>query len=79
MAAARSRGGVDRRVPHCGRGWRGNEPRGIARVRVATVVGGYLNRSEKTVRNNITHIFDKMQVENRSQAIVRARDAGLGR
>jgi DNA-binding NarL/FixJ family response regulator len=30
------------------------------------------------VRNNITHIFDKMQVENRAQAIVRARDAGLG-
>lgn len=34
--------------------------------------------SEKTVRNNITHIFDKIQVENRSQAIVRAREAGLG-
>jgi len=34
--------------------------------------------SEKTVRNNITHIFDKLGVENRPQAIVLARDKGLG-
>jgi len=30
------------------------------------------------VRNNITHIFDKLGVENRPQAIVLARDRGLG-
>lgn len=42
-------------------------------------IAARLALSEKTVRNNITHIFDKLQVENRSQAIVRARDAGLGR
>jgi hypothetical protein len=30
------------------------------------------------VRNNITRIFDKIGVENRSQAIVSAREAGLG-
>jgi pimeloyl-ACP methyl ester carboxylesterase/DNA-binding CsgD family transcriptional regulator len=42
-------------------------------------IAARLELSEKTVRNNITHIFDKIQVENRSQAIVRARDAGLGR
>jgi DNA-binding NarL/FixJ family response regulator len=41
-------------------------------------IAARLELSEKTVRNNITHIFDKMQVENRAQAIVRARDAGLG-
>jgi pimeloyl-ACP methyl ester carboxylesterase/DNA-binding CsgD family transcriptional regulator len=41
-------------------------------------IAARLDLSEKTVRNNITHIFDKIQVENRSQAIVRARDAGLG-
>jgi pimeloyl-ACP methyl ester carboxylesterase/DNA-binding CsgD family transcriptional regulator len=41
-------------------------------------IAARLALSEKTVRNNITHIFDKIQVENRSQAIVRARDAGLG-
>src|SRR4029079_13633999 len=34
--------------------------------------------SEKTVRNHITRIFDKIGVEHRYQAIVRAREAGLG-
>lgn len=35
--------------------------------------------SEKTVRNHITSIFTKLEVENRAQAIVRARDAGFGK
>jgi RNA polymerase sigma factor (sigma-70 family) len=34
--------------------------------------------SPKTVRNHITRIFDKLQVSDRSQAIVKARKAGLG-
>jgi DNA-binding NarL/FixJ family response regulator len=34
--------------------------------------------SPKTVRNYITSIFDKLQVADRAQAIVRARDAGMG-
>ncbi len=34
--------------------------------------------SPRTVRNHITHIFDKLQVSTRAQAIVRAREAGLG-
>jgi pimeloyl-ACP methyl ester carboxylesterase/DNA-binding CsgD family transcriptional regulator len=33
---------------------------------------------EKTVRNHITSIFAKLEVENRAQAIVLARDAGYG-
>jgi pimeloyl-ACP methyl ester carboxylesterase/DNA-binding CsgD family transcriptional regulator len=41
-------------------------------------IAARLELSEKTVRNNITHIFDKIRVENRSQAIVMAREAGLG-
>jgi DNA-binding NarL/FixJ family response regulator len=41
-------------------------------------IAARLDLSEKTVRNNITHIFDKIEVENRSQAIVLAREAGLG-
>ena len=41
-------------------------------------IAARLDLSEKTVRNNITHIFDKIQVENRPQAIVLAREAGLG-
>ena len=34
---------------------------------------------EKTVRNHITRVFDKICVEHRYQAIVLAREAGLGR
>lgn len=34
--------------------------------------------SPKTVRNYITEIFSKLQVADRAQAIIRARDAGLG-
>src|SRR5664279_402764 len=37
-----------------------------------------LGLSEKTVRNHITRVFDKIGVEHRYEAIVRARDAGLG-
>jgi pimeloyl-ACP methyl ester carboxylesterase/DNA-binding CsgD family transcriptional regulator len=38
-----------------------------------------LRLSEKTVRNHITRVFDKICVEHRYQAIVLAREAGLGR
>lgn len=41
-------------------------------------IAAHLNLAEKTVRNHITRIFDKLAVENRGQAIVRAREAGLG-
>lgn len=37
-----------------------------------------LNLSEKTVRNHVSSIFTKLQVGDRSQAIVKAREAGLG-
>ena len=35
--------------------------------------------SPNTVRNHISHIFGKLQVADRAHAIVRAREAGLGR
>ena len=35
--------------------------------------------SRKTVGNHISHIFTKLQVADRAQAIIRAREAGLGR
>jgi pimeloyl-ACP methyl ester carboxylesterase/DNA-binding CsgD family transcriptional regulator len=41
-------------------------------------IAARLDLSEKTVRNNITHIFDKIGVETRSKAIVLAREHGLG-
>ena len=37
-----------------------------------------LSLSVKTVRNHASNIFAKLQVAHRAQAIVRARDAGLG-
>jgi pimeloyl-ACP methyl ester carboxylesterase/DNA-binding CsgD family transcriptional regulator len=41
-------------------------------------IAASLGLSGKTVRNHITRVFDKIGVEHRYQAIVRARDAGLG-
>lgn len=35
--------------------------------------------SLKTVRNHVSSIFNKLQVTNRAQAAIRARDAGLGK
>ncbi|WP_235928401.1 response regulator transcription factor [Goekera deserti] len=35
--------------------------------------------SEKTVRNNVTAVFAKLGVRDRAEAVVRAREAGLGR
>jgi DNA-binding NarL/FixJ family response regulator len=37
-----------------------------------------LDLSLKTVRNHVSNIFTKLQVTDRAQAIVRAREAGLG-
>jgi DNA-binding NarL/FixJ family response regulator len=34
--------------------------------------------SEKTIRNHVSSIFTKIDVLNRSEAIVKAREAGLG-
>ncbi|MEZ4659059.1 MAG: LuxR C-terminal-related transcriptional regulator [Caldilineaceae bacterium] len=36
-----------------------------------------LSLSSKTVRNYVSNIFSKLQVADRAQAIVKARDAGL--
>ena len=41
-------------------------------------IAAHLDLSEKTVRNHITHIFDKIGVENRGKAILWARAAGFG-
>jgi DNA-binding NarL/FixJ family response regulator len=50
----------------------------IASGRSNTEIARRLVLSDKTVRNNVSNIFVKLQVADRSQAIVRAREAGLG-
>ena len=51
----------------------------IARGRDNAGISGNLFLSPNTVRNHISRIFAKLGVANRAQAIVRAREAGLGR
>jgi DNA-binding NarL/FixJ family response regulator len=43
-----------------------------------TVIGGRLGLASKTVSNHASAIFAKLQVVDRTEAIVRARKAGLG-
>jgi DNA-binding NarL/FixJ family response regulator len=50
----------------------------MARGLTNSAVAEQLVISPKTVRNYITEIFSKLQVADRAQAIIRARDAGLG-
>jgi DNA-binding NarL/FixJ family response regulator len=42
-------------------------------------IANRLSVAYKTVANNVSSIFAKLQVADRAQAIVRARDAGLGK
>jgi len=41
-------------------------------------IAEHLVLSSKTVRNHVSNIFSKLQVNDRAHAIVRAREAGLG-
>jgi len=50
----------------------------IARGEGNAVIADRLGLSLKTVRNYASTIFDKLMVATRSEAIVRAREAGLG-
>ncbi len=40
-------------------------------------IANHLSVSLKTVQNHVSNIFSKLQVADRAQAIIRARDAGL--
>ena len=43
-----------------------------------SMIATRLGLSPKTVANHLSSIFTKLQVADRAQAILRARDAGLG-
>ena len=50
----------------------------VAAGRSNAQIAGTLFLSPKTVRNNVSNIFAKLHVADRAEAIVRAREAGLG-
>lgn len=50
----------------------------IAAGRANSEIARHLVLSDKTIRNHVSNIFAKLQVTDRAQAIVRAREAGLG-
>jgi DNA-binding NarL/FixJ family response regulator len=51
----------------------------IAEGRSNAEIAQRLVLSQKTVRNHVSNVFTKLQVLDRAQAIVKAREAGLGR
>ncbi len=50
----------------------------VAAGRSNAQIAATLYLSPKTVRNNVSNVFTKLQVADRAEAIVRAREAGLG-
>ena len=50
----------------------------IAEGRNNQAIATELVLSLKTVRNHVSRVFNKLQVPDRAQAIVKARDAGIG-
>jgi DNA-binding NarL/FixJ family response regulator len=51
----------------------------IAQGESNTAIAHLLTLSQKTVRNHVSNIFNKLQVVDRAHAIVKAREAGHGR
>jgi DNA-binding NarL/FixJ family response regulator len=51
----------------------------IAQGKNNQVIAGELVLSLKTVRNHVSNVFNKLQVTDRAGAIVKAREAGMGR
>ena len=50
----------------------------VAAGRTNAQIAAALYLSPKTVRNNVSSVFAKLQVADRAEAIIRAREAGLG-
>lgn len=51
----------------------------LAQGKSNPAIAAELSVSTKTVANNVSTIFAKLQVADRAEAIIRARDAGLGK
>ena len=51
----------------------------MARGLTNSEITSELGISLKTVRNNVSNIFNKLEVSGRAQAVVKARDAGMAR
>ena len=50
----------------------------LARGKTNAQIAQELFLSTKTIRNHMSNVFAKLQVSDRAQAIIRAREAGLG-
>jgi DNA-binding NarL/FixJ family response regulator len=50
----------------------------VAQGRSNQEIAEQLGLTLKTVRNHVSNIFSKLQVADRAQAVIRAREAGLG-
>jgi len=50
----------------------------LAQGRANSAIATRLSLSPKTVRNHVSNILAKLQVTDRAQAIIQARDAGMG-
>ncbi len=73
-AAPAGRRGVPATSPTASGRSSARSPQGLENAEIARELG----LSVKTVRNHASNIFAKLQVAHRAQAIVRAREAGLG-
>ena len=51
----------------------------VAAGRSNDAIADMLGLSGKTVRNHVSNVFAKLHVASRAEAIVRAREAGLGK
>jgi DNA-binding NarL/FixJ family response regulator len=51
----------------------------IARGRNNAAIADELVLSLKTVQNHVSNVFNKLQVVDRSGAVIKAREAGMGR
>ena len=50
----------------------------VAQHQTTPEIARRLHLNQKTIRNHVSNVFTKLQVADRAEAIIRARQAGLG-